>query len=213
MTQTVTDLKPQKRRKDRINVFLDGEFAFGLEEITAARLHIGQALTDQEVAALREADSAEWAKNVAHRFLSYRPRSSIEVRRHLRKKGVDEAVTDQVIDRLEELKLLDDLAFAQYWVEQRETFKPRSRRALQYELFQKGLSRQIVEQAVEQVDEMAAAQRAGAKKASLWRNLAEDEFHSKMRGFLGRRGFNYAIISEVSRELWRDARENDGSTV
>jgi regulatory protein len=211
MAQTVTDLKPQKRRKDRISVFLDGEFAFGLEEITAARLFIGQALTDQDIASLKEADSAEWAKQIAYRLLSYRPRSMVEVRRHLRKKDVDDGVIDQVIDRLLELKLLDDLAFAQYWVEQRETFKPRSRRALGHELYQKGLSRQIVEQVVEEVDEMAAARRAGEKKARLWRHLAEDEFHLKMRGFLGRRGFDYTITSEVSRELWRDTSENDGS--
>ena len=210
MAQTVTDLRPQKRRKDRISVFLDGEFAFGLQEMTAARLHVGQSLTEQEIASLKEADSAEWAKQTAFRFLSYRPRSSAEVRRHLRNKDVDDSVIDQVVDRLLELKLLDDLAFAHYWVEQRETFRPRSRRALRHELYQKGLSRQIVEQAVEEVDEMAAARKAGAKKALLWRNLAEDEFHLKMRGFLSRRGFDYTAISEVSRELWRDARENGG---
>ena len=210
MTRTVTDLKPQKRRKDRISVFLDGEFAFGLEEITAARLHVGQALTDQDIASLKEADAAEWAKQIAYRFLSYRPRSSAEVRRHLRKKDVDAGVVDQVIERLVELKLLDDLAFAQYWVEQRETFKPRSRRALQYELYQKGLSRQIIERAVEEVDETAAARRAGEKKAQRWRHLTEDDFHAKVRAFLGRRGFDYAIISEVSRELWQETSENDG---
>jgi regulatory protein len=211
MVQMVTDLKPQKRRKDRISVFLDGEFAFGLEGITAARLHIGQALTDQEIASLKEADSAEWAKQIAYRYLSYRPRSSAEVRRHLHKKDVDDGVIEQVIDRLFELKLLDDLAFAQYWVEQRETFKPRSRRALRYELYQKGLSRQVIDRAVEEVDEMAAARRAGAQKALLWDHLTEDEFDVKMRGFLGRRGFDYAIISEVSHELWRDSGENDRS--
>ena len=212
MTFTVTDLKPQKRRKNRVSVFLDGEFAFGLQEITAARLSIGQSLTDSEIGALKQADSAEWAKEIAFRYLAFRPRSSTEVRRHLRKKDVEDGIIDRVIDRLNELKLLDDAAFAQYWVEQRETFKPRSRRALQYELYQKGLSRQIIDAAVAEVDEMAAAQRAGEKKAVLWAHLPEEEFHHKMRGFLGRRGFNYAITAEVSRQLWRDTGGRDSST-
>ena len=210
MSRTVTDVRPQKRRKDRYSVFLDGDYAFSLQEMTAARLHIGQTLSDPEIAVLKEADAAEWAKQIAYRFLSYRPRSAAEVRRHLRKKDIDDDVIDRVIDRLLELKLLDDNAFARYWVEQRETFRPRSRRALQYELFQKGLSRQIVEQAVAEVDETAAARRAGLKKAALWTHLAEDDFHLKMRAFLSRRGFDYAIISEVSRQLWREANGRDG---
>ena len=105
--------------------------------------------------------------------------------------------------------MLDDHAFARYWVEQRETFKPRSRRALEYELFQKGLSRQVIEQAVAEVDEKAAARRAAEQKARLWAHLSEEEFFAKMQGFLGRRGFNYAVIAEVSSQLWLE-RDGDG---
>ena len=206
----VTELRPQKRRKDRISVFLDGEYAFGLQEIVAAKIRVGQDLTAQDIEALKEADSVEWSKQTAVRLLAHRPRSTTEVRRHLAKKNVDDEIIDRVIDRLLDLELLDDQAFAQYWVEQRETFRPRSRRALQYELYQKGLDRHIVEQAVAEVDETAAARKAGKKKALLWAHLSEEEFHHKMRGFLNRRGFNYAIIAQVSREMWQDLESNDG---
>lgn len=210
LTFKVTGLKPQKRRKDRISVFLDGDYAFGLQEIVAAKLWVGQELSAQEIEALKEADSIEWSKQTVFRLLTHRPRSTTEVRRHLRKKNVEDDTIDRVIDRLLELELLDDRAFAQYWVEQRETFRPRSRRALQYELYQKGLDRRIVEEAVAEVDEMAAARKAGQKKALQWAHLPEEEFHQKMRGFLNRRGFDYAVISEVSRELWRGIEERDG---
>lgn len=212
MAQTVTALKPQIRNNDRINVFLDGEYAFSLYENTAAQLLVGQALTSREIAALKESDSVEWAKQITYRLLSYRPRSTAEIRRHLRQKDVEEGIIDRVIDRLQKLELLDDYAFAQYWVEQRETFKPRSRRALRYELYQKGLNRQIVDQAVTEVDEKAAALRAGRTKAPLWTGLTEEEFHLKMRGYLGRRGFDYAIVSEVSRQLWQDSVHDEGLT-
>lgn len=205
----ITDLKPQRRNKDRFNVFLDGEFAFGVQEATAVGLHIGQVLTESEIEALKQADTVEWAKQTAYRLLSLRPRSTAEIRRHLQKKQVENEIIDRVIDRLEELQLVDDDAFARYWVEQRETFKPRSRRALQYELFQKGLSRQVVEQAVAEVDETAAARRAGEKKARQWAQLTEEEFQAKMHGFLGRRGFSYAVISDVTQQLWQE-RDVDG---
>ncbi|MGD2077436.1 MAG: RecX family transcriptional regulator [Chloroflexota bacterium] len=210
MILKITELKPQKRRKDRISVFLNGEFAFGLQEATAAGLFVGQELTDSEIDALKQADSIEWAKQIAYRLLSFRPRSTVEVRRHLRSKRVENDIIDRVIDRLQQLELLDDMAFARYWVEQRETFKPRSRRALEHELFKKGLSRHIVEQAVAEVDETAAARRAGQKKALRWANLPEEEFHAKMQGFLGRRGFNYAVIAEISGQLWQEV-SGDGS--
>jgi regulatory protein len=209
MVFKITDLKPQQRRKDRVSVFLDGEFAFGLQEATAVGLFVGQELTESQIEALKQADSVEWAKQITYRLLSHRPRSTEEVRRHLRQKQVDKEIIDRVIDRLEELNLLDDVAFARYWVEQRETFKPRSRRALRYELTKKGLSRRDVEKAVAGVDERAAARRAGEQKASRWAHLSEEDFRAKLQGFLGRRGFSYAVIAEVAQQLWQDL-DGDG---
>lgn len=212
MVYKITDLKPQQRRKDRVSVFLDGEFAFGLQEATAVGLFVGQELTESQIDGLKQADSVEWAKQIAYRLLSRRPRSTEEVRRHLRKKQVEDGIIDRVIDRLLELDLLDDVAFARYWVEQREIFKPRGRRALRYELMQKGLNRQVVDQAIAEVDETAAARRAGEKEASRWAHLSEEDFSAKMQGFLGRRGFNYAVIADVSQQLWRELDGEGGPT-
>ena len=124
--QRVTALTRQKRNPDRINVFLDETFAFGLAEIAAARLQIGQMLSPEEIAELKRQDSFEKAKQSAFKLISYRPRSVAEVARNLREKSYDEAVVSEVIARMQELQLLDDHAFALYWIEQRETFKPRS---------------------------------------------------------------------------------------
>jgi regulatory protein len=209
MVLKITELKPQQRRKDRVSVFLDGEFAFGLQEATAAGLFVGQELSESQIEALKQADSVEWAKQIAYGLLSRRPRSTEEVRRHLSKKQVEDGIIDRVIDRLVELNLLDDVAFARYWVEQRETFKPRSRRALRYELTQKGLNRQVADQVVAEVDETAAARRAGEKKATRWAHLPEEEFFANMQGFLGRRGFSYDVIAQVTKQLWEDL-DGDG---
>jgi regulatory protein len=209
MVLKITELKPQQRRKDRVSVFLDGEFAFGLQEATAAGLFVGQELSESQIEALKQADSVEWAKQIAYGLLSRRPRSTEEVRRHLSKKQVEDGIIDRVIDRLVELNLLDDVAFARYWVEQRETFKPRSRRALRYELTQKGLNRQVADQVVAEVDETAAARRAGEKKATRWAHLPEGEFFANMQGFLGRRGFSYDVIAQVTKQLWEDL-DGDG---
>jgi len=202
---TITGLTPQKKDKERINVYLDGEFAFGLSLMTAASLRIGQVLTPDEVETLKAADEIDRAKASAYRYLSYRPRSIAELKRQLVKKGYQETTVDQVIDRLSELELIDDLAFARYWVEQRETFKPRGQRALRYELYQKGIDRQIVDLVVADVDETASAKKAARKKANFWRELPEEQFYEKLGNYLKRRGFGYEIVRNVTQELWSSA--------
>lgn len=208
----VTDIAPQKRIRDRVNVYLDGEYAFSLAIVTAGSIRIGQSLSSEDIEKLQASDAFERAKQSAFHFLSFRPRSSGEVRKNLAKKGYDDSVVDRVIDRLLELELLDDRAFAQYWVEQRETFKPRSKRALRYEMYQKGLSREVIDQAVADVDEMAAARRSVAKKAEVWSRLGRDSFRSKIVRYLKNRGFNYQIIADVSQELWETVHTGDEQT-
>ncbi|MGD2050473.1 MAG: RecX family transcriptional regulator [Chloroflexota bacterium] len=199
---TITGITPQKKNKERVNVYLDGEFAFGLSLMTAVSLSIGQVLTPEKVNSLKAADEVERAKASAYRYLSYRPRSIAELKRQLGNKGFNEDTIDQVVDRLSELELIDDLAFARYWVEQRETFKPRGRRALRYELYQKGIDREIVDIVVADVDETESAKNAARKKARLWRELPEDQFYEKLSNYLGRRGFPYEIVRNVTQELW-----------
>jgi regulatory protein len=204
MEGSISDLTLQKRNKERVNVFIDGEYAFSLSLSHAARLKIGQSLAAQEIDKLLASDQIERAKEVAYRYLTYRPRSSVEVERHLIRKGFEQPVVDQVIERLVDLQLINDRSFAEYWVEQRETFKPRSRRALRYELYQKGINQELIDEVVSQVDELEAARRAAKKKVRPWNQLTEDEFLRKLGGFLGRRGFNYEIIKAVSHELWEE---------
>jgi regulatory protein len=202
---TITRLAPQRRNKERVNVYLDGEFAFGLALNASSGLRVGQTLSSREIEKLQAIDTVEKAKAAAYRFLSYRPRSTAEVRKRLLQKGYDEQVVQSVIARLTELSLLDDAGFAAYWVEQREAFRPRSRRALRYELFQKGVSREIVEHALAELDETESARRAAERKLHQWDRLPRDEFFQKMQRYLRSRGFNYAVATEVTEEMWQAA--------
>ena len=204
MAGTITALRTQKRHPDRVNVYLDGRFAFGLQDVVAARLRIGQHLSDEEIEALRERDGLEKAYNHALRFLSYRPRSSYEVRRNLQEKGVPPAIIDAVVDRLTRAGLLDDAAFARYWVEQREQFKPRSAQMLRYELRQKGVENEEIEQALQELDEESSAYRAATKQARRYRHLDREAFRRKLASYLQRRGFRYDTVRSVTEQVWRE---------
>lgn len=206
---TITALTPQKRNTDRVNIFLDGEFAFGLMASAATSLRTGQILSGKEIAALKELDEAEKAKKAALSLISRRPQSKAEIERKLRKNKYDDLIIDQVIDHLIAVDLLDDAAFAEYWVEQRETFKPRSRLALRQELRQKGISRAVIEAAVEQVDETSAARQVAAKQARRWKYMSEDEYRIKLGRYLQRLGFPYDIIRDTTNISWQAVNEEE----
>ena len=195
MAGTVTDLKFQRHDKERVNVFLDGEYAFGLDALIAASLRKGQMLSDKDIVALKVQDERSQAFERALRFLSYRPRSQAEVERYLRDKAIPEDVITDVIARLEQAKYLDDEEFAHFWLDNRERFRPRSQRALRYELRQKGVSDEIIAQVLEKMDDEASAWRAVEGRLSRWMNLPGDEFRQKVVGYLSRRGFDYSTIS------------------
>lgn len=206
--ETITDLTTQKRKPDRINVFLDGQFAFGLSASLAVGLVVGQQLSPEDIEILKRKESVEKAKQNALRYVSLRPRSEYELRTHFRRKAYEDVVIDEVIAYLVAIDLLDDTAFANFWVEQRETFRPRSRFALSQELRQKGISREIIDEVLEQVDETDAARRAAEKRMNHFSGLPEDVFKKKLGGYLQRRGFSYEVIRETINEAWQALDQN-----
>lgn len=199
----VTDLTTQKRNKERLNVFIDGRYAFSLAVAAATGLKIGQSLSAEDMADLKTADTYYQAKQQAVRLLSYRPRSVQEVTQKLVQKGYDDLVIERVVDHLQAVELLNDRAFADYWVEQRHTFKPRSRLALSHELQKKGINRRVIETAVAAVDEHEAAHRAVTTKIWQWRDLSQEAFEQKVGQYLQRRGFSYDIIRPVLQQTWQ----------
>ena len=215
MTGTITALKPQKKNRERVNVYLDGRYTFSLTAIEAATLRRGQFLSDQEIKDLLERDSFQKAYDRALRFLSYRPRSEGEMRRYLQGKRVSPAIEAEVVERLTLAGLLDDQAFASYWVENRESFKPRGRHALRYELRQKGLGEEIIALALEDIDEEDSAYRALINRAGRIAPLDRGAFRKKLGSFLRRRGFSYeainAALERAGQEMVEEGRMLDES--
>lgn len=210
--QTITALTVQKRHPDRVSIFLDDAFAFGLPFRAAEPLRKGQQLSPAEIAALQAQNLTDKAKNNALHLLSLRPRSIAEVERRLQEKEYDDATIRQVIAELEEVELLDDTAFARFWVEQRETFKPRSRMALSHELQQKGVAQDSIELALADLDERAMAETIARKKAPQWVHLPQADFRLKLGRFLQQRGFHYETTKLVIDGLWQEIEhENEGN--
>ena len=202
MNRRITALSAQKRNPQRINVFLDGEFAFGLARIVAAWLQVGQELTDERIAVLQSEDERESAYQQALGLLNYRARSAAEIRQKLERHDYRPETLDHVLERLKNAGLVNDAGFARSWVENRTEFRPRSRRALAYELRRRGVDEQTITESLTSVDEAAAAEQAAIKKARQLQSLEWKDFRVKMFSYLAQRGFDYETSSQVITRAW-----------
>lgn len=202
----ITALKLQARNKNRVNVDLDGRFAFSLAKLEAARLRLGQELTEADIVRLQETDSREKIHEHALRFLAVRPRSEAEVRDSLRRRKVSEALIEAEVSRLRETGLLNDEAFARLWVDNRAAFRPRSQRALRAELKRKGISAELSQAALAGASDEASAYRLAAQRARRLQALPRPEFRRKLAEYLGRRGFDYEIAQSVVERVWTELK-------
>ena len=209
----ITAIKAGKSlRLKRSSIFLDGRFAFSLDNavILKEQLKVGQTLSEKEVELLAGADRFERCLNAALLFLGYRPRSEAETRTRLQKHGYTGGEIDRVIERLKSLGLLNDAAFAEYWKENRTSFKPRGQRMLKSELRRKGVDPGTISEAVEGIDELENARRAAGAKARSLPVVDYQVFRQKLGGYLQRRGFDYGVISKIVKQVWEERSGETG---
>lgn len=205
----VTSLEIHQRDKERVMLFLDDEYALDLPLLEAARLSRGQQLSPADVAELSSAGARQTAFDRAVHFLSYRPRSIEEVRRHLVKKEVPDSHIAIVIERLRQRGYVDDMEFARYWVANRARFKPMGLRALRYELRQKGIDDDIINTQLAAVDEDESAYRAAQARMSRYRGYTRQAFRQKLGALLRRRGFGEYAINDVLPRLQAELESSD----
>jgi len=146
--------------------------------------------------------------DAAYRYLSYRPRSEFELKVWLDRKGFGRQAIESTLSTLKAKGLLDDLAFARFWRESRESSSPRSRAALKSELSQKGIDPDVVAEALDGVDEEAAAYRAARKKAARLATVDHDDFRTRLSAVLRRRGFSYEVTEHAVNRLWQESVNN-----
>jgi regulatory protein len=210
----ITALEAQTHNPQRINLYIDGRFLVGIsaELMLTLGLHLNQELSQAEIEKIKEAESLQQAIEYAINYLSYRPRSQEEVRRHLRKKETPPEIIEAVLAHLQSLNYLNDRAFAAFWVENREQFNPRGSQALRNELRLKGVDREIVEETINSEQDEELALRAGRKKALLLlqaHDMDYTKFRNRLGGFLQRRGFSYEAVSRAVRALWEELKSSD----
>ncbi len=217
MNRKITSLRLQRNRR-RVTVQLDDGSALTLAPILAAPLKAGQELDAAQAERLQREDLLEDSFQRALGLIARRARSRAEIAQYLRRRKVDEAEAGAVIERLTQRGYLNDAEFARAWVENRQAFRPRSRRALQAELRRLGVAEADVRPALENLPEreaaLAAARKRAARKAPAAGpdgRTARMDFEQKLIAFLAMRGFDYELARETARQVWEETH-NAAST-
>ncbi len=205
---TITSIKPQKNNK-RVNIYLDDKFGFGLNLQTYLKegLKVNQELTEKEVETIVKTGEFQSTYDKILRFATIRPRSEREFNTWLYKHKVHESLKEELFTRLRRLEFLDDKKFASWWIGQRQSFRPKSKRVLSQELGVKGIKKEIIDEvlAEENIDEKSVAKKMIEKKQRLWNNLPGFEKRKKMFTYLMQHGFS----SDIIRELIGDVTNED----
>jgi regulatory protein len=205
----ITAVVPSPRRAGRFEILVDGKgvATLSLEAIERLRLHVGTPFSDALAAAVDGEARALHAFDRALDLLALRARSTRELRRHLIKKGEDEAHVDAAIARLTTLGLLDDAAYARQFARAKATGPGFSRRRLQAELARRGVARETADAAIAEVfadDEVNADEildRVAEKKLRTLTKLDPDTRRRRLYAFLARRGYDSDDIRRVMERI------------
>ncbi len=194
----ITAIKQQIKQKDRYSIFVDGKYAFSLSEgaLLDTRLNNGQELTEQVLRELKQQSADDKVFGLALRYVAIRQRSEWEIRSYLDRKKVSPALAAIILNKLSELRFVDDLKFAEAWVNNRRLLRPTSKRKLQQELRAKRVSSEVVEQvlAEDEAEESDVLRELIAKKRARY----PDQL--KFMQYLARQGFGYEDIKRALAE-------------
>jgi regulatory protein len=197
------------RHPDRVNVSIDGAFAFGLSGaiVLEQGLFVGQLLSEDDVDALRHSEEVSAATQSAIRLVAYRARTEAELRKRLARNGFSSAAIDTSIERMRDWNYLDDVDFARRWVESREGHRPRAASMIKRELVGKGVDAETAEQVVAdaEIDEYKIALELGLKWAGRPSHEDRETQRRRLAAYLQRRGFAWDIVRRVLEASLSDA--------
>lgn len=164
-----------------------------------------------------DANPASVARAIILRQLTNSPKSRHQLAQKLAERHVPEEVAETVLDRFEEVKLIDDAEFAQLWVRSRAQNRSLARGALKRELAEKGIAPELAEEALAQVsdeDERDSAEQLVRRKLRGSMNLADtaerDKYTRRWVAMLARKGYNpstaFAVVGRlIDAELERES--------
>ena len=197
----ITALQPQKRGKRRLSVFLDGQFLCGLagDTVAALGLRVGMEVDRARLDEIAREEQLYQARQYAFLLLSYKARTTTELRQRLARKGFSPDIQSRTLQRLAELKMMDDAGYARQFAQDRVTVGHKGKWRVRGELLKRGVAREHIEEALASApDETEAAREVAAKYLSRNKHLEPEVLKRRLYALLARRGFSPDTIRQVT---------------
>ena len=193
----ITAIKQQVKLAGRYSIFVDEKYSFSLSEGTLLdeKLYVGMELDKTQVESYKKLSADDKAYNLTLAYVARRPRSRWELEDYFRRKGYDEEVGVQILEKLERLGFVNDENFARSWVENRRLLKPISTRKLSMELRQKRIADETIRKvlAEDETDELDTLRQLVERK----RKQTKYQDDMKLMQYLARQGFGYDDIKQA----------------
>ncbi|MEX0919560.1 MAG: RecX family transcriptional regulator [Candidatus Saccharimonadales bacterium] len=188
----ITAISQQKKNPDRYSIYIDDQFVFGFSQgdLLKSGIKIGQEVTTEELERYRDESELGKAYDKAISYLNIRSRSKQEIADYLKRKKYSTEIANQIITKLENLNLINDLEFARLWVQWRQS-KLSSKLKLKQELIQKGVDSEIIERVLEDIDEDQEVEQV---KKLIEKYGYRYDSKQKLMAYLSRKGYNYSVI-------------------
>jgi regulatory protein len=200
----ITSAVKQKNNPDMISIYIDEKYAFSMpmEEYIKLNLYERNELTGEEVKRIREEINITAAKRNGIRMLYSKDRTEFEVRQKLIRQGFDEDTADGAVMQLKSMGYINDRLYSHKYISDRLKLKPKSKKALVYELLNKGINREIIDEVLDEfeIDESLIAYRIARKKFSKY-DIRDPLIYRRIVSFLTHRGFSHEVINDVIKQL------------
>lgn len=217
MEGRITSIQRQKKNGARASIFIDEQFAFGVNDQTIEefRLRKGDYLDRELHEKLVEFDFWIDAKRIALHYINYRARSTKEIRERLAKDDVPTNIVDRVLEFLSSYDLVNDEKWARAFINDKLGRKKVSANQLTFELSRKGIDRTVIEQAVGELNAVQSDEdRAREAAEKRWPRIERTESDPRKRAqklmtFLAARGFSYAVAKAMAKKFTEGAEIMD----
>ena len=200
----ITSAVKQKNNPDMISIYIDSKYAFSMphEEYLRLNLYERSELTEEDVKRIREEINVRAATQNGIRMLYSKDRTEYEIRQNLIRKGFDEDTAEGAVMQLKSMGYINDRLYAHKYISDRLKLKPKSKKAIMYELQKKVIDREIIAEVLDEfeMDESLIAYRITRKKFNKY-DISDPLIQRRIISFLTHRGFSHEIIKDVIKQL------------
>jgi regulatory protein len=210
ITLKITSVEKNKKNDKMLSVYVDNVYSFSIPEEEYLRLNLYEktSISEEEIEEIKKSIALRNVKSSGIKLITYKLLSEKELFLKLVAKGYDEDVVSMAIEELKSMGYINDMIYAQKFVHERIKLKPKSKKALRFELENKGIPKDIIDCVLNSIeyDEDAVIERLLRKKFGKY-NLADSKIAKKAYSFLMHRGFNFEDVKRVINKIIKEEKD------